>query len=95
MAVSITATHPITLPDGTLYRDTVHLKNVIDHPRMLHAADGVKITLDKIDAHALSDPGVMRADLSKRLGVEVMSYQITALDYINDMARINVFYRKR
>jgi virginiamycin A acetyltransferase len=29
-----TATHPITLPDGTLYRDTVYLKNVIDHPRM-------------------------------------------------------------
>lgn len=28
------ATHPITLPDGTLYRDTVHLKNVISHPRM-------------------------------------------------------------
>ena len=68
---------------------------VIDHPRMLHAADGVKITLDKIDTHALSDPAVMRADLSQRLGVEVMSYQITALDYINDMARINVFYRKR
>jgi acetyltransferase-like isoleucine patch superfamily enzyme len=29
-----TATHPITLPDGMLYRDTVYLKNVIDHPRM-------------------------------------------------------------
>jgi virginiamycin A acetyltransferase len=29
-----TVTHPITLPDGTLYRDTVHLRNVIDHPRM-------------------------------------------------------------
>ncbi|MDH4414373.1 MAG: CatB-related O-acetyltransferase [Rhizobium sp.] len=29
-----TATHPITLPDGTVYRDTVYLKNVIDHPRM-------------------------------------------------------------
>ena len=28
------ATHPITLPNGTVYRDTVHLKNVIDHPRM-------------------------------------------------------------
>ncbi|MDL2401178.1 CatB-related O-acetyltransferase [Rhizobium mayense] len=28
------AIHPITLPDGTLYRDTVYLKNVIDHPRM-------------------------------------------------------------
>ena len=68
---------------------------IIDHPRILRSADGVKITLDKIDAHALSNPEVMRADLSTRLGVEVMSYQITALDYINDMARINVFYRKR
>ena len=29
-----TATHPITLPDGNLYRDTVYLKNVVDHPRM-------------------------------------------------------------
>lgn len=28
------AVHPITLPDGTVYRDTVNLKNVIDHPRM-------------------------------------------------------------
>ncbi|MGX1260031.1 CatB-related O-acetyltransferase [Sinorhizobium fredii] len=28
------AVNPITLPDGTVYRDTVYLKNVIDHPRM-------------------------------------------------------------
>ncbi|WP_075290940.1 CatB-related O-acetyltransferase [Pararhizobium arenae] len=28
------AIHPIVLPDGTVYRDTVHLKNVIDHPRI-------------------------------------------------------------
>jgi acetyltransferase-like isoleucine patch superfamily enzyme len=28
------AIHPITLPDGSLYRDTVYLRNVIDHPRM-------------------------------------------------------------
>jgi len=68
---------------------------IIDHPRILSSADGIKITLDKIDAHALSDPSIMRAELSERLGVEVMSYQIMALDYINDMARINVFYRKR
>ena len=51
--------------------------------------------LDKIEEHSLSDPPAMRADLTKRLGVEVMSYQIVALDYVNDMARINVFYRKR
>lgn len=66
----------------------------IDHPRVLQSVDGIRITLDKIDHHALSDPAAMRADLSARLGVQVMSYQITALDYINDMARINVFYRK-
>ena len=66
---------------------------VVDHPAILRSSDGIKLTLDKIDPHALSDPEAMRADLSARLGVEVMSYQITALDYINDMARINVFYR--
>ncbi|MDO8906318.1 DUF4956 domain-containing protein [Hydrogenophaga sp.] len=66
---------------------------VIDHPSVLRSSDGIKLTLDKIDPHALSDPEAMRAELSSRLGVEVMSYQITALDYINDMARINVFYR--
>ncbi|WP_415184404.1 DUF4956 domain-containing protein [Phaeovulum sp.] len=66
---------------------------VLDHPRILKSAQGVKITLDKIDPDALSDPARMRADLSERLHVDVMSYQITALDYINDMARINVFYR--
>jgi len=32
--LDVHATHPITLADGTLYRDTVYLKNVVDHPRM-------------------------------------------------------------
>lgn len=67
---------------------------VLDHPLILSQSDGVKITLDKIDHDALSNPDRMKADLSERLGVEVMSYQITALNYINDMASINVFYRK-
>lgn len=67
---------------------------VFDHPRILASVDGIKVTLDKIDHDALSDPVRMKADLSERLGVSVMSYQITALDYITDMARINVFYRK-
>jgi hypothetical protein len=66
----------------------------IDHPRVLQSVDGIRITLDKIDTHALSQPERMKSDLSERLGVQVMSYQITALDYINDMARITVFYRK-
>jgi hypothetical protein len=65
-----------------------------DHPAILASSDGVKITLDKIDPDALSQPDKMRADLSARLGVQVMSYRITSLDYINDMARVTVFFRK-
>lgn len=67
---------------------------VLDHPLILAQSDGVKITLDKIDHDALSNPDRMKSDLSERLGVEVMSYQITALNYINDMASLKVFYRK-
>lgn len=67
---------------------------IFDHPRILKSVDGIKVTLDKIDPDALSDPDKMRGALSARLGVTVMSYQIVALNYITDMAQINVFYRK-
>lgn len=67
---------------------------IFDHPRILKSVDGIKVTLDKIDPDALSDPEKMRTALSSRLGVKVMSYQIVALNYITDMAQINVFYRK-
>lgn len=67
----------------------------IDHPRILHSVSNLHVTLDKIESYALSDPERMNEALSKLLGVEVMSYQVTNLDYINDMAKINVFYRKR
>lgn len=66
---------------------------VLDHPRILHSVAGVKITLDKIDHRALSDQPAMRADLGERLGVEVVYYQLKSFDYVNETARINVFYR--
>ncbi len=55
---------------------------LFDHPRILRSVDGIKVTLDKIDPDALSDPAKMRSALSARLGVQVMSYQIVALNYI-------------
>ncbi len=67
---------------------------IIDHPRMLKSASSAKLTLDRIDPHVLSDYEKMRVDLSFRLGVEVMNFQIVELNYVNDLARINVFYRK-
>jgi hypothetical protein len=66
---------------------------VLDHPKILQSASSAKITLDRIDPHALSNPEKMRHELSERLGVEVMNFQIVELNYVNDLARINVFYR--
>jgi hypothetical protein len=91
----ICSVHGTTLPFvGAVVAIVLLGAYLIDHPSILRSVDGIKLTLDKIDGHALSDPAAMRVELSQRLGVEVMSYQITALDYITDMARINVYYRK-
>jgi hypothetical protein len=67
---------------------------VLDHPRILHSVGGVKLTLDKIDQRALSDEPAMRADLGARLGVTVIYYELKSFDYVNETARVNVFYRK-
>lgn len=92
----ICSVHGTTIPFVAAVAGLVLLgAYIIDHPLILRSVDGIKITLDRIDAHALSDPLTMRADLTKRLGVKVMSYQIISLDYVNDMARINVYYRKQ
>lgn len=91
----ITAVQGTTLPFVGMIIGAVLLGAwIMDHPRILASVDGIRITLDKIEQDALSDPARMKADLSKRLGVTVLSYQITALDYVTDMARITVFYRK-
>jgi Domain of unknown function (DUF4956) len=91
----ICSVHGTTLPFvGAVVTAVTLGAYLLDHPLILRSADGVKITLDKIDADALSNPARMKSDLSERLGVEVMSYQITALNYINDMASVTVFYRK-
>ena len=60
---------------------------------MLKSSSSAKITLDRIEAHVLADSEKMRADLSARLGVEVMNFHVIELNYVNDLARINVFYR--
>ena len=66
---------------------------ILDHPKMLKSASSAKITLDKIDSHVLSDTELMRSQLTERLGVEVMNFHITELNYVNDLAKISVYYR--
>jgi hypothetical protein len=67
---------------------------LIDHPRVLQSVDRMRVVLDKIDTDALSDDIVMRSMLGQRLGVQVLSYQVTAVDYIADSARVTVHYRR-
>ena len=87
----ICSVHGTTIPFVAAVTALVLISTyIIDHPRILRSVDGIKITLDKIDAHALSDPALMRTNLSERLGVDVVYYQIISFDYVNDMARINV-----
>lgn len=68
---------------------------VVDHPKMLQSVAGTRVSLDKIPPNLLSDPDALSAELSERLGVDVMSYQVLQLDYITEMVRLNVYYRKR
>lgn len=67
---------------------------IIDHPKILQSISGTKVSLDHIDKELLADPAAMRQVLSARLGVEVLSYQVLQLDYITEMARLNVHFRK-
>lgn len=66
---------------------------IFDHPKVLKSSSSTKLTLDKVDPHMLSNVELMRSQLSERLGVEVMNFNIVELNYVNDLARINVYYR--
>ena len=65
----------------------------LDHPSILKSVSSANVTLDRIDPHVLSDTERMRAELSTRLGVDVMTFQIVELNYVNDLARLNVYFR--
>lgn len=65
---------------------------ILDHPKILHSVSSAKLTLDRIEPYMLADDAKMRAELSDRLGVKVMNFQVVEMNYVNDLARINVFY---
>ena len=92
----ITSVHGTTVPFATMAVAFVLAgAYVIDHPKILQSVSGAKVTLDKINTDLLADPVAMRVELSERLGVAVLSYQVLQLDYITEMARLNVYYRTR
>jgi hypothetical protein len=68
---------------------------IIDHPRMLQSSHSAKVTLDSIEPHILSNPDTLKQELSKKLDVNVLNFQITELNYVNDLARLNIFYNTK
>ena len=65
---------------------------VIDHPALLRGSRAIKVTLDRIDSHLLADPETMKSVLTERLGVIVTSYEIESVNYVNELAVINLTY---
>ena len=66
---------------------------IFDHPRLLKTVGATKLQLDAIDRLLLSDSKAMKQKLSERLGVEVLSFTVTQIDYITEKASINVYFR--
>lgn len=67
---------------------------ILDHPRLLQSTSRIRVTLERIDPHALSDRALMCSALREQLGVNVIFYEVRSLDYVQDKADINVYYRK-
>jgi uncharacterized protein DUF4956 len=68
---------------------------IIDHPKILQSSQSTKITLDSIKQQILSDPIGLKQELSEKLGVNVLNFQIIELNYVNDLARLHIFYKDK
>jgi Domain of unknown function (DUF4956) len=67
---------------------------IVDHPRILRAVSGAKVTLDHIPPDMFTNETDFRGALSARLGVNVLSFQVIQLDYISEMVKLHVFFSK-
>lgn len=96
VAIAVICSIKGTSPEFTAAVATILIISayLLDHPKILSSVDGVKITLDKIDDYMFSDTKKMKIELGNRLNVEVMSYQITSVDFINDLAKVSVYFKR-
>ena len=68
---------------------------IIDHPRILRSVGQMKITLDHIPQSLLSQPELLKDELSKRLGVEILSYRIRSICYVSEVIEAEVDFRPK
>jgi hypothetical protein len=59
---------------------------LIDHPAIHRRTARTRITLD----HVLTEPGALRTELERRLGVEVVEVSIIDVDYVRESMRVMV-----
>ena len=67
---------------------------VIDHPAVYAGSRAIKVTLDNIDPNILADPVAMNGVLSERLGVNVTGFEIESLNFVNELATVNLTYKQ-
>jgi len=65
---------------------------IIDHPSILPGIYGMKITLDHIPEWLLHNSTQMLEVLSKKFGIDVISYSVSNVDYVKDTARLKITY---
>lgn len=68
---------------------------IVDHPRILRTVSQVKLTLDTIPTHILSDPQALNQELSQTLGVTVLSSRVTKVDFVTEIANVEVHFRSQ
>ena len=64
---------------------------VLDHPRALSAAERRHVTFDAVH----TDPEILKAALSERLGATVTECTVSAIDYVRDSMELEVQYLER
>jgi hypothetical protein len=67
----------------------------LEHSANLIKIDNVRkmsVTLDQIDEEAISHRSMMKDALTKKLGVNIQSFEIKKIDYVRDIVYLSVLY---
>ncbi len=54
----------------------------------------LELVYEKIENIHTKEEAALKKDLSNRLGIEVIGYQIHSIDFLKDIAELTVFYKK-
>lgn len=65
---------------------------LIDHPKILSNASQMRLILDYIPENLVSNPEGLKAELSEKLGVTVVSVRIINIDYVTETVRLEISF---